>query len=218
MFAPREQIRKQIAAIVTDSRAPGEPKQVEGSALFQIYQAFASSEETEKLRQAYAEGISWGEAKQLLFERIDREIAPMRERHDELIGNPAELERILAAGAAKARALAAPFMAELRQAVGLRNLAAGAGKAAPAKAAKAALPSFKQYREDGHHYFKLVDASGRLLAQSAGFASPQDAGKAVAQLKRDGGAGSVGDLQLAQGVSAADVTGALRQLAQAQDR
>jgi len=219
LFAPREQIRKQIAGIVTDSRAPGEPKQVEGSALFQIYQAFASSQETDELRRAYADGIAWSDAKQLLFERIDGEIAPMRERHDELIGNPAELERILAAGAAKARALAAPFMAELRQAVGLRNLSAGSGKAAPAKAAKAALPSFKQYREaDGRHYFKLVDAGGRLLAQSAGFASPQDAGKAVAQLKRDGGAGSLQDLQLAQGISPADVSGALRQLAQAQDR
>src|SRR5512141_647669 len=140
LFAPPEQIRKQIAAIVTDSRAPGEPKQVEGSALFQIFQAFASNGETEQLRKAYAQGISWGDAKQLLFERIDREIAPMRERHDELIRNPAELERILAAGAAKARALSAPFIAQLRQAVGLRNLAAGAAKAVPAKAAKAALP------------------------------------------------------------------------------
>src|SRR5207237_5919852 len=39
LFAPREQLRKQIAGIVTDSRAPGEPKEVEGSALFQIYQS-----------------------------------------------------------------------------------------------------------------------------------------------------------------------------------
>ena len=75
--------------IVTDSRAPGEPKEVEGSALFQIYQAFASTEETGRLRQAYADGIAWGDAKQLLFERIDREIAPMRERYDALIRNPA---------------------------------------------------------------------------------------------------------------------------------
>ena len=217
LFAPREQIRKQIAGIVTDSRAPGEPKQVEGSALFQIYQAFASSEETEKLRKAYAEGIAWGDAKQLLYERIDREIAPMRERHDQLLANPAELERVLAAGAAKARALSAPFMAELRNAVGLRNLAAGA-KAAPAKVSKSALPSFKQYREDGQHFFKLVDAAGRLLAQSAGFASPQDAGKAVAQLKRDFGSASLQALSLAPGVRPEDVSDALRQMAQGQER
>jgi len=213
LFAPPAQIRKQIAGIVTDSRAPGEPKPVEGSALFQIYQAFASPEETQQLRQAYAEGIAWGDAKQMLFERIDREIAPMRERHDALIADPAQLEKILQAGAAKARALATPFMAELRHAVGLRNLAAQAGPAKKDKAAKAALPSFKQYREaDGRHYFKLVDAGGRLLAQSTGFASPQEAGRAVAQLKAGGLAGLEESLQLAPGVEQADLAAALEAL------
>jgi tryptophanyl-tRNA synthetase len=219
LFAPREQMRKQIAGIVTDSRAPGEPKEVEGSALFQIYQAFASPEEARQLRQAYAQGISWSDAKQLLFERIDREIAPMRERHDALIRNPAELEKVLSAGAAKARAIATPFMAELRSAVGLRNLAAGTGRTAKPKAAKIALPSFKQYREaDGRHYFKLVDAAGRLLAQSAAFATPQDAGREIARLKREGSAGVHGALQPAEGVSPADVTAALQLLSQAQER
>src|SRR3954467_1696564 len=112
LFAPREQLRKQIAAIVTDSRAPGEPKQVEGSSLFQIYEAFASAEETAQLRKAYADGISWGDAKQLLFERVDREIAPMRERYDALMANPQEIERTLQMGAAKVRRIATPFMAE----------------------------------------------------------------------------------------------------------
>ena len=186
LFAPPAQIRKQIAGIVTDSRAPGEPKETEGSALFQIYQAFASPEETEALRRAYAEGIAWGDAKQLLFERIDREIAPMRAHYQSLVDNPAELERILKRGAEKARAIATPFMGRLREAVGLRRLdsqAAGAAK----KTEKAALPAFKQYREaDGLHYFKLVDPAGRLLLQSRGFVSPREAGQAVAALKAQG--------------------------------
>lgn len=183
LFGPREQMRKQIFSIVTDSRAPGEPKEVEGSSLFQIYQAFAAPEETAKLRQAYAGGIAWADAKQLLFERIDREIAPMRERHDALIDNPAELEKILKAGAEKARARATPLIAELRHAVGLRNLAAQAG-GKKEKAAKAALPSFKQYREsNGKFYFKLVDAQGRLLLQSKGFDSPKEAGQVIAALR-----------------------------------
>ncbi len=212
LFAPREQMRKQIAGIVTDSRAPGEPKQVEGSALFQIYQAFASPEETETLRRAYAQGIAWGEAKQLLFERIDREIAPMRERHDALVANPAELERTLRAGAEKARALAKPFLAELRSAVGLRDLASKP-IAAGGKTAKAALPVFKQYREaDGLHYFKLVDANGRLLAQSTGFESPQQAGRTVGQLKKHGLAGAGAALQLAPSVAVGEVEAALRRL------
>ncbi len=217
LFAPPAQIRKQIAGIVTDSRAPGEPKDVEGSALFQIYQAFASAEETEALRKAYAQGIAWGDAKQLLFERIDREIAPMRERHDALVGNPAQLETILRAGAEKARARATPFMAELRHAVGLRNLAAGPTAPSKGKAAKAALPAFKQYREaDGRHYFKLVDAGGRLLAQSTGFDSPKDAGQTIARLKQDGIAGLEAFLQRPEDVDAAEVSSALAALALAQ--
>src|SRR3954470_7218780 len=182
LFSPREQVRKAIFSIVTDSRAPGEPKDTEGSALFQIYQAFADEAETAQLRKAYAEGIAWADAKQVLFERIDREIAPMRERYDALVANPQEIERILQAGARKVRERATPFMAQLRHAVGLRNLASQPQGAVKAKA-KTALPSFKQYREaDGQHYFKLVDAAGTLLLQSTGFSSPQDAGRAVARL------------------------------------
>jgi tryptophanyl-tRNA synthetase len=188
MFAPRAQLQKQIASIVTDSRAPGEPKDTEGSALFQIYQAFATAEETEALRKAYAEGIGWGDAKQMLFERIDLEVAPLRARYEALMNDPAEIERILLIGAEKARKLARPFMAELRHAVGLRNLAAGAGKGG-ARKAKVAKPSFKQYRErDGLFYFKLLDASGAALLQSRGFASPQEAGRAIAALQQQRGA------------------------------
>jgi tryptophanyl-tRNA synthetase len=188
LFAPREQLRKLIAGIKTDSRAPGEPKDTEGSALFQIYQAFASPQETAALRQAYAEGIAWAEAKQLLFERIDREIAPKRAAYEELIAHPERLEALLRAGAAKARRIATPFIARLRHAVGLRDLRAQAA-AQPQRKEKAALPSFKQYREaDGLFYFKLVDAQGRLLLQSAGYASPQEAGAAIQALRADDGA------------------------------
>jgi tryptophanyl-tRNA synthetase len=187
LFAPRAQLQKLIAGIVTDSRAPGEPKDTEGSALFQIYQAFADSDETEALRRAYADGIGWGDAKQILFERIDREVAPMRAHYDALLGDPAQIEKILRAGADKARQLSRPFMTELRHAVGLRNLGAR-DQGTVRKSAKVARPSFKQYREsDGLFYFKLLDASGTQLLQSVGFASPQEAGRAIATLRRQRG-------------------------------
>jgi tryptophanyl-tRNA synthetase len=186
LFAPSAQIRKQINAIVTDSRAPGEPKATEGSALFQIYQAFASAEETSQLATAFSEGIAWGEAKQILFERVDREIAPMRANYEDLIHNPSQVETILLAGADKARSLSAAFMGELRHAVGLRPLSAPLS-AKQAKASKTATASFKQYREkDGQFYFKLVDPLGELLLQSRGFASPRDAGLAIEQLIQSG--------------------------------
>lgn len=186
LFAPPEQLRKLIMGIVTDSTMPGEPKQTEGSALFQIYQAFATPDETAALAQAYADGIAWGDAKQILFERIDREVAPMRATYDELMAHPEKVEALLQAGALKARAVATPFTARVRHAVGLRPLQASAQPQA-AKADKTALPSFKQYREpDGLFYFKLADGKGRVLVQSSGFASPKEAGQAIARLKAQG--------------------------------
>jgi tryptophanyl-tRNA synthetase len=214
LFAPREQVRKSIFSIVTDSRAPGEPKEAEGSALFQIYQAFASVEETGQLRRSYAEGIAWSDAKQVLFERIDREIAPMRERYEHLVSHPQELEGILMLGAARARERATPFMRELRHAVGLRNLATGAGSAKKDKA-KAQLPSFKQYREaDGLFYFKFVDAQGRLLLQSQGFGSPKEAGQWIAALKQAGALPAGGKAAPAEGVTEEQVSAALKALAE----
>lgn len=192
LFAPRAELRKLIAGIKTDSRAPGEPKDPEGSALFQIYEAFASEAETRELRQAYAAGIAWGEAKDLLFERIDREIAPLRLHYESLMADPATIEATLREGARKARAIATPLMTELRHAVGLRSLAdarSAADKAA--KAGKAATAAFKQYREpDGKFYFKLVSAQGETLIQSKGFEAPKLAAQTIAALI-DGGLGAI---------------------------
>ena len=215
MFASSKALKKLIAGIVTDSRAPGEPKQVEGSALYQIYQAFASDAESAALRQAYADGISWADAKQVLFERIEREIAPMRAAYDALMADPGKIEDILLAGAAKARKLSTPFAARLRNAVGLRNLRSQAD-AKPEKIAKAALPVFKQYREaDGKFYFKLADAQGRGLLQSGAFDSPKDAGQTIRLLQSEGASalrGLASKVQRADGVTPDDVASALAQL------
>jgi tryptophanyl-tRNA synthetase len=212
LFAPTKALKKLIAGIVTDSRAPGEPKQVEGSALYQIYQAFATEAESAALRQAYADGISWADAKQMLFERIEREIAPMRATYDALMADPGKIEDILLAGAAKARKLSAPFAARLRNAVGLRNLRSQADTK-PGKAIKSALPVFKQYREaDGKFYFKLADAQGKVLLQSGAFDSPKDAGQTIRLLQSEGTSalGGLGaQVQFAQGVAADDIDSAL---------
>ncbi len=195
LFAPREELRKLVFSILTDSRAPGQAKDTQGSALFQLYQAFATPQETAAFAQAFADGIGWGDAKQQLFERIDQEIAPLRARYEALMAEPAKIEAILRAGGARLRArYATPLLAELRNAVGLRDLSDQAGPAAAQAGEKIALPVFKQYREnDGQFYFKLNDGAGALLLQSDGFASPRDAGQLIARLKQ---AGQASDLQL----------------------
>ena len=215
LFAPPAELRKLIAGIKTDSRAPGEPKDTEGSALFQLYQAFATADETEALGRDFAAGIAWGEAKERLFARLDAELAPMRARYEELIARPDRIEDALRAGAAKARAIATPFLAELRHAVGLRDLRSAPSAGAAKAATKAALPQFKQYREaDGKFYFKLVDGEGAVLLQSRGFDSPKDAGTRVVGLKS--GALSLSaladDAHIGDGADAAQVNDALEAL------
>ncbi|QIL71899.1 tryptophan--tRNA ligase [Diaphorobacter sp. HDW4B] len=215
LFTPRDQLKKLVGSIVTDSRAPGEPKEIEGSALFQLYQAFAKPEQTDAMRRAYADGISWGDAKQALFECIDAEIAPMRAHYEDLMANPDKVEAALAIGEERARAKSHPFVQTLREAVGLRSLRAGQGSKKAAKETKVALPSFKQYREaDGKFYFKLVAADGKLLLQSAGFTAPKEAGQTIGQLQKDAGAlaAMAAQFTLAEGVGMDDVQAALEAL------
>lgn len=219
LFCPREQLEKLIYSIVTDSRAPGEPKDAEASHVFQLYQAFAGPEETAAMRQAFTDGIGWGEAKQALFERVDAEIAPLREKYQALMARPDAIEATLRDGAARLRERhAIPALRSLRAAVGLRGLSqatdgvadkAGIGTAPP----KMVLPVIKQYREtDGRFYFKLVDGE-RVLLQSAGFDSPKDAGQRIASLKRDGYRAGDTWLALGEGVLAEQAHAALRALA-----
>ncbi|SJZ91231.1 tryptophan--tRNA ligase [Novilysobacter spongiicola] len=218
LFAPREELRKLIYSIVTDSSAPGEPKDAEASNVFQLYRAFASVEETARMREAFSAGIAWGEAKQALFERIDAEVSPLRERYESLMSRPAEIERILRDGAGRLRERhAIPTLRRLRDAVGLRDLSTAAvNRETDAPRPKAALPVFKQYREaDGRFYFKLVHGD-RVLLQSIGFASPKEAGQCIGELKRAGHASGDDRIVLAEGATEADATAAFAAMAEAE--
>jgi len=214
LFAEAPELKRLVFSILTDSRAPGEPKPAQGSALFQIYQAFASAEQTATFAQALADGIAWGEAKQQVFARLDAEIAPLRERYRALIAQPARIEEILREGAQRLRErYAIPLMAQLREAVGLRDLSQIQVPSPASTAPKPALAAFKQYREsDGRFYFKLVQGE-RVLLQSDGFDAPREAGQIIARLKR-------GELALdeipaspGEGVSADEIQAALDALA-----
>ncbi|MDT9002054.1 tryptophan--tRNA ligase [Paucibacter sp. APW11] len=209
-------LKDAIARIVTDSRLPGEPKETEGSHLVSIYDAFATPAQREAFRAELRAGLAWGEAKQRLFELIDAEIGPMRERYDSLMANPERIEEILQQGATKARAIAAPLLAQLREAVGLRRFQPLKAAVQEAKL-KAALPVFKQYREaDGKFYFKLNSAEGQVLLQSQGLEQGREAGQWVVRLKREPAALAEAPVQLGEGVSAAAVAEALSALAAAE--
>ena len=123
LWLPEKQLRKAIMRIVTNSLEPGEPKDPEGSALYAIYAAFATPDQRQSMQQAYRDGIAWGEAKQQTYQLINRELAPGRERYEALMAEPARIEEVLQDGAARARRWATPFLARIRDAVGIRKLA-----------------------------------------------------------------------------------------------
>jgi len=124
LFEPEKKLRKLINKIKTNSLEPGEPKDPEGCTLFSIYQAFATPHEVTHIRQRYAEGISWGEMKQVLFEHINNHITPARERYEALLQAPEHIEEQLQEGAQKARDISVPFMQKLRKAVGISRICA----------------------------------------------------------------------------------------------
>ncbi len=123
LFEPPKRLRKLIMKIKTNSLEPGEPKQPDGCTLFQIFRAFATAEQTEAVRQLYADGIAWGEMKQMLFEHLDGILSEPRERYEELMAKPEIMEDILLAGAERARQYSVPLMQDLRSAIGLGDLA-----------------------------------------------------------------------------------------------
>jgi tryptophanyl-tRNA synthetase len=119
LFLPEKQLKKHINKIKTNLLEPGEPKDPDTSTVFQVWQAFASKEQTEEMRQAFVDGIAWGEAKKQLFELVNNEVKEARERYNTLLANPKHIEEVLKQGADKARSYSTPFLAKLRKAVGI---------------------------------------------------------------------------------------------------
>ncbi len=122
LFEPEKTLRKLIMRIKTNSLPPEAPKDPDTCTLFQIYRAFATAEAAATLRERYAQGIGWGEMKQILFEYLNASLSEPRQRFQELLQAPDHIEQILKQGAAQAREYSAPFLQELRRAVGIRPL------------------------------------------------------------------------------------------------
>jgi tryptophanyl-tRNA synthetase len=123
LFLTAKKLKKHINKIKTNLLEPGEPKDPDTSAVFQIWKAFASEEQTIAMRQEFAGGIAWGEAKKRLFELVDGQLSEARERYETLMQNPQEVEMVLQKGAEKARKESSALLAKLRHAVGIRPLA-----------------------------------------------------------------------------------------------
>jgi tryptophanyl-tRNA synthetase len=113
-----EAIRKKFAGAVTDSgrevRRGADKAGVTN--LIDILAAARGIDQAEVEREF--EGAGYGDFKKAVAEAVVELLSPVQERYAELRPDEAELERVLAIGAEKARALAAPVLAEVRQLMG----------------------------------------------------------------------------------------------------
>ena len=122
LFDTQKRFRKLIMKIKTNSLGPEEPKNPETCTLFSIYKAFATDTQTKKIENRYKEGIAWGTMKLELFEYINEILKDPREKYNDLMKNPGDIEAILKNGAIKAREFSVPFLEKIRKTIGITSL------------------------------------------------------------------------------------------------
>jgi tryptophanyl-tRNA synthetase len=104
IFAEANKLKKMVMKIVTDSKLPEEPKDPEESTIYQLYQVFASKDDIEEMRQGFIQGgMSYGEAKNRLYNAINHTISDARIKYNDLLSRPKDIDHILFKGANKAR-------------------------------------------------------------------------------------------------------------------
>lgn len=124
IFDDEDIIRKQVMSTYTDPTRihANDPGHIEGNMVFAYLEFFGQKEKTDELKQLYVAGkISDIEVKNYLYESLLKTFTPARDMYQELKDNPEKVKQILEQGAAKARAVSAATMKEVREAIGLTN-------------------------------------------------------------------------------------------------
>jgi tryptophanyl-tRNA synthetase len=118
LFAPAKDLKKAIMGITTGSEPLEAPKEPEGT-VFRLFEQVAPDKAPAMAEKLRAGGYGWGHAKLELFEAIEAELGPKRERFHALREDTALLDTILEEGAEKARVIARATLARVRSAVGV---------------------------------------------------------------------------------------------------
>ena len=115
-------LKKSIMKIITNSLEPGEPKDSENCTVFDLYKNFASEDEILSLQTAYDEGISWGDAKEKLFHKVNSQLEPIRDKYDQLHQDKNYINDVLNDGAKKARSHAVKKISQIKEVIGISKI------------------------------------------------------------------------------------------------
>ena len=122
LLGSEKELRKSVMKIITNSLEPGEPKDINDCTVFALYEYFASDGQIDDLKKSYQDGISWGDAKEILFKLINEELNPIRSKFEELKNNNDYLNDVLNEGAKKARLLAQEKILAIKEIIGISKI------------------------------------------------------------------------------------------------
>jgi len=122
LLSTEKQLKKSIAKIVTNSLEPGDPKDSSNCTVFALYKYFASKPMVDELNDDYKNGISWGDAKNKLFEVVNNEITPIRESYKKLQEDKDFINDLLSDGSNKVRPIAKELLDSIRSSVGINKI------------------------------------------------------------------------------------------------
>ena len=122
LLSTEKQLKKSIAKIVTNSLEPGDPKDSSNCTVFALYKYFASKPMIDELNDDYKNGISWGDAKNKLFEVVNNEITPIRESYEKLQEDKDFINDLLSDGSNKVRPIAKELLDSIRSSVGINKI------------------------------------------------------------------------------------------------
>ncbi len=120
LFGDEKAVHKQMMGVKTDSTPVEAPKPTEGSPLYDLLKIMTPAPEWGAVDEKWrAGGSGYGDFKKKLVESYHAQFDGPRAEYARLVKDPAEVERILSAGAARAREMAAPLIKRVHDAVGL---------------------------------------------------------------------------------------------------
>tara|TARA_B100000902_G_C27221909_1_gene870120 strand:+ start:20 stop:1012 length:993 start_codon:yes stop_codon:yes gene_type:complete len=122
LLESEKKLKKSIMKIVTNSLEPGVPKDYKNCTVFELYKNFANEKEISLLKDSYEDGISWGEAKEVLFNAINHELTPVRDKYAEFVNDESLINDLLSDGAKKARILAKEKISKIREVIGIKRI------------------------------------------------------------------------------------------------
>ena len=121
LLSTEKELKKAVMKIVTNSQEPGEPKDWRNNTLYSIYSSFADDDQIQDLKLKYEDGIGWGDAKNIVFEELNKLLMPIRERYGDLKTQEAHVEDILQENAKKVRETTKATLESVKSHVGLKT-------------------------------------------------------------------------------------------------